>query len=182
MKTTLLPLLHQIVGVLPGCGALGASGTRIVCIVFLLNLLIFGLSFAKGKPLFRRSWKKLPGAERGILGLMVVTVLIEIALVVIVYRLSMRYTQLPIYFEKTMYGGTFGIFKDMEGLETPAPAFGKICGMELVQIIFANEKEWLYFGFIANILLAYVNFFFALVYYGYYFIREILGKRKKKNA
>lgn len=182
MKEALLPLLHHMVGSLPGCTDLGASGLRIVGIVFLLNLLIFGISFAKGRPLFLRPRRQVSGIEWGILGLFAVTTLMQIALVVIVYRLSLRYTQLPLYFEDTMYGGTLGIFRDMEGIETPAPSFGKVCGLDLVQIISANEKEWLYLGFIANILLAYVNFFFALVYYGSYFIRENLVKWKKKNA
>lgn len=182
MKEALLPLLHHMVGSLPGCTDPGASGLRIVGIVFLLNLLIFGISFAKGRPLFLRPRRQVSGIEWGILGLFAVTTLMQIALVVIVYRLSLRYTQLPLYFEDTMYGGTLGIFRDMEGIETPAPSFGKPRGLDLVQIISANEKEWLYLGFIANILLAYVNFFFALVYYGSYFIRENLVKWKKKNA
>ncbi len=181
MKEALLPLLHHMVGSLPGCTDPGASGLRIVGIVFLLNLLIFGISFAKGRPLFLRPRRQVSGIEWGILGLFAVTTLMQIALVVIVYRLSLRYTQLPLYFEDTMYGGTLGIFRDMEGIETPAPSFGKVCGLDLVQIIFADEKEWIYLGFLVNILLTYINFFFAVVYYGYHLVRRISLKRKEKH-
>ena len=181
MNETLLPMLHQLMGYLPGCGSLGISGSWIIMIVFYLNLLIFGLSFAKGKPLFVRGIKFATYPERGIMAFMVISILFEITMIGVVYHLSMRYAQLPLYFEDTMYGGPLGIFRDMEGIETPAPAFGKVCGLNLVQIIFADEKEWIYLGFLVNILLTYINFFFDVVYYGYHLVRRISLKRKEKH-
>ena len=182
MSDFILSVLHPLVVHLPGCKNLGISCSRIVFLVFLLNLLVLCFSVIKGRPLFARSLKETAGAEKGMMAMILLTTLVEIALVLVVYRLSMRFTQLPISYENTMYGGIMGYFQGPDGIETPAPSFGKPRGLDLVQIISANEKEWLYLGSIANILLAYVNFFFALVYYGSYFIRENLVKWKKKNA
>ena len=180
MKDFLLPGLYQIVCHLPGCSDLGITGSWIAGIVFLLNILIFGMSFAKGRPLFFRKRKDISRSEWAITTGVVVTILVQLILVFIVYDLSTRYCRPPV--EYSVYDGRvhYGLFLGTDGNLSPAAAFGKVCGDPIiVQIISAAEKEWIYFGFLLNILLAYLCLFGALIYYGLHLFRRLRQKRRQ---
>lgn len=179
MIDTLLSVLHPVMQWFPGCKDISAAGSWIVGIVFLVNFLVILLSCTKGRPVPLKGFRGISRPERAFTVVVIATTFVQIALVFLIGILSLRYSRPPLYYEEYSTGVIMPMFTTIwNALPSPMPQVGPWYGDFYVQIISAAEKEWIYFGFLLNILLAYLCLFGALIYYGLHLFRRLRQKRR----